>query len=267
MTRELAYRQEAAAEYDCAFSHVSAHFVPYLLRAARLTPGRRVLDVATGTGIAAEAALAVVGPEGLVVATDISPEMVEKARQRLGLAPNAFATVENGQALSFPADSFDAVLCSLGLMFFPDPALGLAEFRRVLRLGGRAAASVTTTPERSYNARINVAVARYVPSLAAATARTFSIGDERRLRFLFESAGFQDVEIFTEAYSFTLPSFDAYFGPFERGGGSSGQALVTLPEEVRRAVREDVRRELENGAGPGGPVEVPVEVLFGSGCK
>jgi ubiquinone/menaquinone biosynthesis C-methylase UbiE len=110
MTDEPAYRREAAAEYDHAFSHVSAHFAPFLLRAARLAPGQRVLDVATGTGIAAEAALLVVGRAGSVIAADVSPDMVEKARQRLGQAPNACAVVEDGQALSFPDASFDAVL-------------------------------------------------------------------------------------------------------------------------------------------------------------
>jgi hypothetical protein len=53
--------------------HVSAHFLPFLLPAVRLAPRQRVLDVATGTGIAAEAALTVVGPEGSVVAADVSP--------------------------------------------------------------------------------------------------------------------------------------------------------------------------------------------------
>jgi ubiquinone/menaquinone biosynthesis C-methylase UbiE len=105
MADQLAFRREAAAEYDHAFAHVSAHFVPSLLRAARLAPGQRVLDVATGTGIAAEAALAVIGPGGSVVAADIAPEMVERARQRLGRAPNASAMVEDGQALSFPDES------------------------------------------------------------------------------------------------------------------------------------------------------------------
>jgi ubiquinone/menaquinone biosynthesis C-methylase UbiE len=67
-----------AAEYDRAFSHVSAHFLPFLLRALRLAPGQRVLDVATGTGISAQAALKIVGPAGSVLATDISPEIVDR---------------------------------------------------------------------------------------------------------------------------------------------------------------------------------------------
>ena len=63
--------------------------------------------------------------------------MVGKARERLGKAPNVSVSVEDGQALSFSDASFAAVLCNLGLMFFPDPVRGLSEIRRVLRPGGR----------------------------------------------------------------------------------------------------------------------------------
>src|SRR5512146_1351952 len=121
MAGELTFKDEAAAEYDRAFAHVTAYFMPFLLRAAHVTPGMRVLDIATGTGLSAEAALAAVGPSGHVTAADLSPAMVEKARERLCKAPNTSVSVEDGQALSFADASFDAVLCNLGLMFFPDP--------------------------------------------------------------------------------------------------------------------------------------------------
>jgi hypothetical protein len=61
-----------------------------------------------------------------------------------------------------------------------------------------------------------------------------------------------------------LPSFDAFYGPFERGGASTGQALASLPKEIRRAIREEVRRDL---ADTGGPIEVNVEVRFASGQR
>src|ERR1700691_3635824 len=93
MADELVFKDEAAAEYDRAFAHVAAHFMPFLLRAAHVAPGMRVLDIATGTGLSAEAALAAVGPAGHVTAADVSPAMAEKARERLGRAPNASVAV------------------------------------------------------------------------------------------------------------------------------------------------------------------------------
>jgi ubiquinone/menaquinone biosynthesis C-methylase UbiE len=261
MVEQLVFKDEAAAEYDRAFAHVTAHFMPFLLRAAQVEPGMRVLDIATGTGLSAEAALSAVGHTGHVTAADVSPAMAEKARERLGKAPNASVFVEDGQALSFADCSFDAVLCNLGLMFFPDPVRGLSEFRRVLRPGGRVAVSVNTVVERSYNHQINVIVARYVPSLAEAVARTFMLGEAALLRSLFAEAGLADVETDTVRHTFVLPSFDAYYGPFERGGASTGQALATLPEEIRRAVREEVRRDL---AESGGPIKAEAEYRIAS---
>ena len=187
--------------------------------------------------------------------------MTKKARERLGKAPNASVSVEDGQALSFADSSFDAVLCNLGLMFFPDPVRGLSEFRRVLRSGGRVAVSVNTVVERSYNHQINVMIARHMPGLAEAVTRTFALGEESRLTSLFNEAGLVDIETHTVGHTFVLPSFDAYYGPFERGGASTGQALAALPEEIRRAVREEVRRNL---ADRGGPVEAKAEYRIAS---
>jgi ubiquinone/menaquinone biosynthesis C-methylase UbiE len=172
----LVFERQAAAEYDRAFAHVANYFMPFVLRAARVARGMRVLDIAAGTGLSAEAALSAVGPTGHVTAADVSPAMVEKARERLGEARNASVLVEDAQALSFSDEAFDAVVCNLGLMFFPEPARGLAEFHRVVCPGGRVAVSVNTVPERSYNHQINVILARYVPGLAEAVTRTFSLG-------------------------------------------------------------------------------------------
>jgi ubiquinone/menaquinone biosynthesis C-methylase UbiE len=97
---ELTYKHDAAAEYDRLFSHVSRHFVPFLLRAARVAPGQQVLDIATGTGLAAEAALALVEPGGHVTAADLSPAMVERARKRLGARWNVALAVEDGHPLA-----------------------------------------------------------------------------------------------------------------------------------------------------------------------
>ena len=116
--------------------------------------------------------------------------------------------------------------------------------------------SVNTVPKRSYNHQINVILTRYVPGLAEAVTRTFSLADASRLEELFRQSGFSQIDTRTVKHTFVLPSFDAYYGPFERGGASTGQALATLPDDIRRAVRDEVRRDLGD---TGGPIEVEAE--------
>ena len=64
-----------------------------------------------------------------------------------------------------------------------------------------------------------------------------------------------------ETKLFSFPSFDAWFGPIERGEGLPGQVYAGLPEDVRAAVKMDLHREFGGGEGP-----VVVEVDVGYGC-
>ncbi|RWO19162.1 hypothetical protein [Mesorhizobium sp.] len=84
------------------------------------------------------------------------------------------------------------------------------------------------------------------------------------MRSLLEVADFRDVEITTEMHRFVLPSFDAYFEPFEKGAGSAGQAFVSLSAEARKAVREEVRSDLGD---TGGIIEVDVEYRLAGGRR
>jgi hypothetical protein len=72
------------------------------------------------------------------------------------------------------------------------------------------------------------------------------------------------VETATETLRIEFPSFDAYFGGVEQGAGNIGQEYTALPEDLRRAVREEARRDVGDA---GGPVEVVVEVRIGSGAR
>jgi ubiquinone/menaquinone biosynthesis C-methylase UbiE len=262
---DLQFREAAAAGYDRSVGEMTRRIVPALLRAARLAPGMRAVDIATGTGLAAESAAAAVGASGHVIATDISPAMLDRARERLGALPNVAFSIEDGQDLRLPSESFDAVLCNMGLMYFPNPVRGLSEFRRVLRPGGRAAVSAFTRADRALvGGLVRAAIARHVPPKAAEAERFFALGDEGRLRAHFEAAGFTEVETATETMPFSFASFDDYFGGVERGAGNMGQEYAALPEDVRGAVREEARREIGD---TGGPVEVEVEVRIASGRR
>jgi hypothetical protein len=84
---------------------------------------------------------------------------------------------------------------------------------------------------------------------------------------LFKRAGFREVTAAKETWRYGFPSFDAYFESYDagRGLGATGVEYKALPNDVRLAVRDDVRRGLEREKG--GPIVVEVEVLFVSGLK
>src|SRR4051812_41938245 len=91
---ELQYQETAAAGYDQGVGCMTRQVVPSLLRIAHLMSGNRVLDIAAGTGLAAEAAATAVAPSGHITAADISPAMLEHARGRLAGLTNVALMVE-----------------------------------------------------------------------------------------------------------------------------------------------------------------------------
>src|SRR5215475_14028855 len=239
-------------------------FVPAVLAAAEVAGGDRVLDVATGPGEAALIVLTVVKSAGFVIGADISPAMLTAARTRLG--DEAFWPVAtDGQALAFREGSFDAVVCQLGLQFFPDPARGLAEFRRVLRVGGCTAVCVISTPDRAPMWGVLAdTLSHHLPDQRDALHLGFALADPERLAHLFKMAGFRDVRVKRETRQGAIESFDAYWAPIEAGTGQIPQAYHALPESNRLAVREEVQARLA-AFESGGQLVMSVEMLIGAG--
>jgi ubiquinone/menaquinone biosynthesis C-methylase UbiE len=239
-------------------------FVPLVITAAGVQPGSRVLDVSTGTGEAALAIMPVIGEAGRLIGADIAPVMLESARVRLN-EPAFLPVAADGQSLPFADGTFDAVVCQLGLQFFPNPDLGLAEFRRVLRSGCRAGICVISTPDRAPMWGILADVlGRLFPDQQSVVQLSFSLADPTRLENLLISAGFQEVRVERHSREGGFDSFDEYWEPIQAGTGSIPQIYLTLPDAARRAVRAEVRARLAEFES-GGRLRMSVEMLIGSG--
>ena len=110
-----------------------------MLDMAHVGPGGRVLDVAAGAGGQTLAAARRVGANGSVLATDISENILEFAEhwaQRAGVT-NVATRVMDGEQLDVGEGFFDAVICRLGFMYFPEQQAAFAGMRRALKPGGR----------------------------------------------------------------------------------------------------------------------------------
>lgn len=162
---------------------------------ARVGPGSRALDVATGTGDLA-IALAARGAE--VVGSDFSEGMLERAREK-----SAAVRWEQANALELPyaTDSFDAATVGFGARNFSDLGRGLAEMVRVVRPGGRVVVLEITTPTR--------------PPLST----FFSLWFDRIVPLLGRVTG-ED-----QAYTYLPSSVKRFPGPAELGGVLAGAGL------------------------------------------
>ena len=250
--------------YDRYVGVWSRLFVPAVLAVAEVAAADRILDVATGPGEAASMALAHVGPSGLVVGADISWAMLDAAQTRFAGA-RCWSVVADGQALPFADGTFDAVICQLGLMFFPDPAQGLHEFRRVLRPRRRAAVCVVSTRERAPMWGVLAEIlTRYLPDQREVLRLIFALADAERLERLLATAGFREISVTRETREHSFASFDDYWDPLEEAPGSLAQAYRALPDASRQAVREEVQARLA-AFESGGRLVISAEMLIGAG--
>jgi SAM-dependent methyltransferase len=237
-----------------------------LVALAEVEPGHQVLDVATGIGEPAVTAARRVGPEGRVVATDLSLEMLAIARERaaeLGLA-NLDFQVMDAEALELPAHSFDAVLSRWALMFFPDRMAALARIHELLRPGGRLALAVWDKPGRVpiINLRMEAAVRILEPPAAApGTPHPFSLAEPRLIWLALRAAGFAEVHIegMTATFDFDSPE---EFTRFQRDvAGARVPTLAEQPPERQAAFWQALTETARQYAGPDGRVRMPNSVL------
>jgi SAM-dependent methyltransferase len=229
----------------------------------------RVLDVAAGAGGQTLAAARRVGPDGHVLATDISSNILafaERSAREAGLL-NVETQVLDGEQLDVQPGTFDAVISRVGFIYFPDQHAAFVGMRLALRPGGRLAGIVYSTPEANGFFSIPVSVIRrraQLPAPAQGQPGPFSLGAPGVIEAALERAGFTDVEARRVPAPLQLPS-TAEFVRFARESfGALHQMLAGLSEAEREEAWSEIERELSRYETAGG-FEGPCELLVAGG--
>ena len=242
-----------------------------MLDLAKVGEGDRVLDVAAGAGGQTLAAARRVGPTGAVLATDISPAILEYAEdeaRQAGLG-NVATREMDGESLEVDEGAFDAVISRVGLIYFPDQQRALRGMHQALKRGGRVAGIVYATPEENGFFSIPVGIIRHraqLPPPLPGQPGPFSLGGAGVLEDAFLAAGFGDVRTERIDAPLRLPSA-AECVRFERESfGALHQMLSGLSEREREESWAEIGSALAEFEGPDG-FSGPCRLVVAVGVK
>lgn len=216
-----------------------------------------MLDIATGRGEPAIRAALRVAPDGVVVGTDVSPEMLAFARARADQAAvsNLTLLATRGEDLAgLPDQPFDAALCRWGWMYFDRPVAALKAVRSHLAPGGRLVSALWTEPERatwwSWPRRI---LGRYLaqPAMSFEAPGPFRYSRSEAFRSDLAAAGF----VVTQEESLETAVMES---PDPQGliewclSFGLARTLAGQPESLCQAWRRDMLAEAESRRDPDG---------------
>jgi ubiquinone/menaquinone biosynthesis C-methylase UbiE len=220
-----------------------------LVEKAALPAGARLLDVACGRGAVLFAAVDAVGPTGEVIGIDISGPMAEEtdAEIRRRNIPNAHARRMDAEKLDFPDACFDFVTCGFSLAFFPHLQAALGEFRRVLKPGGRAAATTWGGDEDPRWSWYGDLCAATVPPVKLMSQ---SLDTPAEIHATFEQAGFTGIDVSTEQFDMVYESEDEWWNM--RWSISGRATLEQMPPDVLARFRNEAFTRLQAIKEPDG---------------
>jgi ubiquinone/menaquinone biosynthesis C-methylase UbiE len=219
-------------------------WAPRVAKAAQLSPGQKVLDVACGTGVLAREALRSVSPGGAVTGLDRNDVMLTVARR---VAPRIDWQFGRAESLPFADGSFDAVVSQFGLMFFEDRAGALKEMWRVLKPGGRLAVAVWGALDSSPGYADMAALVKrlFGDKIADELRAPYVLGDPKALGALFEAAGIPKVKIQTQPGNARFLSLESWVHTDVKGWTLADliddRQYQTLQAEAARDLKKHVK--------------------------
>jgi SAM-dependent methyltransferase len=241
----------ASGDYPAMVETFLLPLGPRLAEAAGAGAGRRVLDVAAGTG---NAAIPAAQRGADVVASDLTPELLDAGRDRArGLGVDLEWVAADAEDLPFDDASFDVVISAIGAMFAPHHDRTAAELGRVCRPGGTIGL-LSWTPEGTIGALFR-AIGPFNPPPPAGVQPPPRWGSEDHVRELFGDAvdwtsltrDTLEVTAFPEPDAFAA-HFREHYGPTitaRRNAAAAGR------EAAFDAALERVFRDADRG-GDGG---------------
>jgi SAM-dependent methyltransferase len=241
-----------------------------LMAMARVEPGQRVLDVAAGYGEPSLTAAKIVGPDGEVVATDISAGMLAYGRERAVAAglQNVEFIESDAVSLDFPAGSFDAALSRWGIIFEPDGEGAAGRVRGFLKPGARMAISSWGPPERvPFMAVPGGTVMRLLelPPPPPGRPGPMSRPTGAAIGGLLEGGGFSDVEVEELEITFEYDSAEEFTRSTQEMIPPVTNMLKPHPPEVQQRAWEAVTDAARAHASEDGIVRFANLVLVAAG--
>lgn len=234
-------------------------FAENLVHRLRVPPDGTVLEVACGTGVVTRRLRENLPSSASIVATDLNPPMLDYARAAVNAGTSVQWRQADAQALPFDDDSFNAILCQFGIMFFPDKAAFFREAHRVLVPGGTLAFNVWTKLDENPVGRIaNEVIASFFPQDPPTFYQVpFGLDDQPLLRRLVSEAGFDlvaDERILLRARSRTADA---------ARGLVLGNPVHVAIEERGTAPSEDVIAAVSAALAQAGgdPLDLPMSAI------